>query len=177
MKARLKTLAALLLLALPACARLPELHLSPAGMNYKPLAGEEVAEIAVPQAPAADPSAPALACRVSKGAARFGEKWLDFSPADFSLPPDTRITVTLVPLRPGKKDAGEVPFQSWYGEKTQEMLFCPVVDGPPDKKIPCAGIYALDEDLDAGIKRTFDIPGAVEGGVLTCARSPDQLKP
>lgn len=158
----------LLIFSLTACEGLPKLNFPGAG--YRPL-GSAVAETAAPL-PDGARAEDALYCRVSKGNAKFGERWEDFKTADFYLPPDMRIAVTLASARGG----GELTFQSWYSRKTQEMLFCPVVDGPPDKKIPCAAIFALDDDLNDGIKRTFDIPHAVEGGVITCAHDAQNLK-
>jgi hypothetical protein len=174
-------LACLLALALSGCANMPQswsdLSLEnmfakkpDAEANYKPLSSE-VAVIAAPQQDG-DPGPGGVVCRVSKGSAHFGERWLDFEPAEFTLPVDTRVSVTL----DAAHGDGQMKFQSWFDAKTQEMLFCPVIDGPPDKKIPCASIYALDEDLAMGIKRTFDIPGAVGGSALTCAHTPDKLK-
>jgi hypothetical protein len=129
----------------------------------------------VPVAAAAEPAAdsspvPPVFCNVSKGSARFADGWRDFGPADFALPPGLRVTVALHPSH----GAEETGFQASLDAAGQKMLFCPVIDGPPGRKISCASVYALDDDLDAGIKRTFDIPDAVEGGQLSCGHSADK---
>jgi hypothetical protein len=175
-------IACLAVLSLSACANTPQWKgiqwggwpwEKQKGGDYQPLT-DETADIAVPKQARgkAEDGSGAVLCRVSKGTAKFDKRWLNFETEDFTLPPDTRVTVTLTPTR----TEGEMPFQAWFSQQSQEMLFCPVVAGPPTKKIPCAGVFALDEDLEAGIKRTFDIPGAVMGGVLTCAYSEERLK-
>lgn len=66
--------------------------------------------------------------------------------------------------------------QAFFDRSGQKMVFCPVVDAPPGQRIACASLYALDEDLHDGIKRTFDIPDAVRGGAITCAYEQKKLK-
>jgi hypothetical protein len=154
-----------------ACEEMP--HLSVFGPNYQPMT-YDVAKMAAPapvDAPAA-PASPPVVCRVTKGSAKFGEAWEDFRPADFTVTRDTHVTVALAPLK-GEK---EFSFQAWYDDAGQKMIFCPVVEGPPDQKISCSSIYALDDDIDDGIKRTFDIPSAVQGGMITCAHEAGKLK-
>jgi hypothetical protein len=160
---------------LSACDRLPAL--SQLGLNlgipaYQPVTSDasSVVAMAAPHAP--DSPSTLVYCRVSRGAAHFGEKWQDFQIADFALPPDARVNVPLVPVRGN----GEVSFQAFFDSAGQKMLFCPLISGPPDRRVSCTSIYALDEDLDAGIKRTFDIPHAIEGGVISCAYSADALR-
>lgn len=133
--------------------------------EYKPLE----TSIAATMAPEAKN---ALYCRVSLGTAKFGSKWRTFATQNFYLPPGMRVNVGLKP----KSGSGNMPFQAWYSSENQQMMFCPVLDGPPDKKITCTSVYALDDDLALGIKRTFDIPHAIEGGELTCAHSKEHLR-
>lgn len=149
-----------------ACAQMPRLN-TLMGPNYSPMTSD-VAVMAAPETP----GALVLYCRVTRGAARFGESWRDFTPVDFEVPRDGRVNVPLAPVR----GEGVVTFQAWFDGAGQKMLFCPVIEGPPDQKISCASLYVLDEDLEAGIKRTFDIPRAVEGGAISCAKDVSALR-
>ncbi|HYD19342.1 MAG TPA: hypothetical protein VEF76_12775 [Patescibacteria group bacterium] len=162
-------LAFLLPLALGGCDRLPDLaqYFQPKP-QYKTL-DSEVASLAAP-APAAAGSS--LYCTVGRGSAKFGRNWKDFSDTQFRLTPQSRANVAL----PAKKGGEEMAFQAMFDLEGQKLLFCPVVQGDPDDKVACASIYALDDDLQAGIKRTFDIPDAVRGGAITCAYKTENLK-
>lgn len=152
---------------LAACGQMPHLNML-MGPNYSPM-NSDVAVMAAPESPQ---RTSALYCRVIRGAARFGESWRDFMPVEFQVPRDGRVNVPLVPVR----GEGTVTFQAWFDGEGQKILFCPVVEGPPEQKISCASLYALDDDLEAGIKRTFDIPRAVEGGSITCAKDAASLR-
>ena len=66
--------------------------------------------------------------------------------------------------------------QGIFDASGQKLIFCPVIDGPPDKKVTCASLYALEDDLNAGIKRSFDIPDAVRGADISCARNAKDLQ-
>src|SRR5262245_4224812 len=132
----LRRLAALtvLLPALAACARVPRLDIM--GPNYKPITAE-VATIAAPHPPGEDieqtPPPRPLHCRVGKGTARFARDWADFASADFTLTLAGRTEVTLAPAHNAAR--GALSFQGWFDENGQKIVFCPVKEGPPDKKI------------------------------------------
>lgn len=115
--------------------------------------------------PAAQPGSGAVNCVVGKGAARFARGWYDFEETRFTLRDAQRVNVTLRRSRSGDSMA----FQGMFDSAGQKMLFCPVRSGPPDQRIPCASLYMLEDDLEAGVKRTFDIPDAVRGGGISCA--------
>lgn len=117
-------------------------------------------------------SGPALHCRAGRGNAHFGKKWLGYPETKFELAPQDRVNITLSPSR-GK---GSLTIQAFFDKEGQRLLFCPVVDGPPATRVSCASIYALDDDLQMGIKRTFDIPNALRGGSISCAYKKSNLK-
>jgi len=163
---RTKKIFLLLPLLLGACESMP--HMDVFGPKYEPIT-YEVARMAAPQAPNA---APPVYCRASKGSARFDGAWKDFATADFTVVPAARAPVNLSPL----KGAGALNLEAYFDDDGQKIIFCPVMDGPPEKKIPCSSIYALEDDLQDGIKRTFDIPDAVQGGAISCAYDAGKLK-
>jgi hypothetical protein len=145
------------------------------GPKYKPL-DSDVAAMAAPQS-TEDDAGPndglrRLYCRVGNGSARFGTHWYDYDSDDFRLMQGARVNVTLT----AKKNAETMSFLGFFDDAGQKMVFCPVVAGPPDKRIPCASLYALDDDLALGIKRTFDLPNAVRGANITCAFRRDKLR-
>lgn len=104
-------------------------------------------------------------CVVGKGAARFARGWYDFGETRFTLRDGQRVNVALRRSRSGDN----MVFQGTLDSAGQKMLFCPVRSGPPDQRIVCASLYMLEDDLQAGVKRTFDIPDAVRGGAISCA--------
>lgn len=117
---------------------------------------------------AATPAAPGVPvyCMVGHGAAHFDAKgWHDFSDGSFTLRDGERVNVTLKSKRGGHSAA----FQGIYDKTGQKMLFCPVRVGAPSERILCGSIYALEDDLQFGIKRTFDVPDAIMGATISCA--------
>ena len=121
--------------------------------------------VAAQAAPAAQAAAGAVNCIVGKGAARFARGWYDFDEAYFPLRDSQRVNVTL--RRRGTQDS--MAFQAVFDTDGQKMLFCPIRSGPPGQRIVCASRYMLEDDLQAGVKRTFDIPDAVRGATISCA--------
>lgn len=113
-----------------------------------------------------------LLCKVGRGQAHFGKKWLSYEEAQFGLTPQSRVNVTLAPRR-GK---GDMTLQAFFDAEGQRLLFCPMVEGAPGTRVSCASLYALEDDLQMGIKRTFDIPNALRGGVITCAYKKENLR-
>lgn len=114
----------------------------------------ETAEVLPPPAP--------LSCEISRGEALINNAWSSYTPARFILPPGMPVTVTL----PGP--GGSLPLRAQMDPDGQKILFCPLKTAAPGEKIPCASFYALDDDLAAGIRRTFDVAGAVQGAILGC---------
>lgn len=115
--------------------------------------------------PAARPGSGAVNCVVGKGAARFARGWYDFEETRFTLRDDQRVNVALR----RSKSGDSMVFQGVLDNGGQKMLFCPVRTGPPGQRIICASLYMLEDDLQSGVKRTFDIPDAVRGGTISCA--------
>lgn len=154
------------LLAMTSCDQMPSLNVF--GPNYRPMTSD-VAEMAAPLDPQAEKGERPVLCRVWGGAAQFETGIKDFSTADFAVWPKGRTNVTLTAS--GFFAHGTFVFQAYFDDEGQKMIFCPMTEGPLNKKIACSSIYALDDDYDDGIKRTFDIPQAVQGGEITCAHS------
>lgn len=166
-----RAIALLASLFLAGCANLPSWLQGGQAQQFHPL-DAEVARIAAPQPPAPAPAATPLLCRVGRGDAHFSKGWSAYLNASFSLPPDARVTIAL----PRKKGDEKIDILGIFDSQGQKLIFCPVVDGPPDKRVACTSLYALDEDLKAGIKRTFDIPAAVRGASITCAYREEALQ-
>ncbi|MFH1158217.1 MAG: hypothetical protein V1721_04960 [Pseudomonadota bacterium] len=111
------------------------------------------------------PVSPSLYCRVGRGSALFGQDWYAFKDALFSLRQGDRTSIQITSTR----NKEEMVIQVFFDGGGQKLLFCPVTDVAPGQLIPCASLYALKEDLQQGIKRTFDIPAAVQDGTITCS--------
>jgi hypothetical protein len=170
MKIALSAFPRIMLLLLPlwlaGCATMP--GMSSMGPKFKPLDSE----VAAMAAPGPTGTGKSLFCRVGRGSAHFGKAWLEFADAGFRLTPQSRVNVALR----AKKGGGEMSFQALFDLEGQRIVFCPIVDGPPDERVSCASIYALEDDLMAGIKRTFDIPDAVAGSSITCAYDQERFQ-
>lgn len=123
--------------------------------------------MAAPQPPGAP-----LYCRIGRGDAHFGTGWSGYNDALFSLASDARVSVPVT--RQNGRDSIHV--LALFDTSGQKLIFCPIVSGPPDKRVACTSIYALDDDLTAGIKRTFDVPNAIRGAEITCAYKQDALQ-
>lgn len=115
---------------------------------------------------------PPLYCKIGRGSAIFGHDWYDFSDTMFMLYDDERMNIKI----PHVRGAGELTVQALFDRTGQKLIFCPMLDAPPGRRIACASLYALDDDLHDGIKRTFDIPDALRGGAITCAYQQAKLK-
>lgn len=141
------------------CGPVPDFSLR--GPNYRPL-DSEIAAMADPSAPV---TGTPLYCRVGKGTAYFPGGWHDFVQKDFILGENARVNIFLA--RAGGRET--MAIQGIFDKDGQKIIFCPFVNGAPGDRIVCASLYALDDDLAMGIKRTFDIPDAIIGGSITCA--------
>jgi len=125
------------------------------------------------------PDTPPLYCKIGHGSALFGREWYDFGETEFQLHRGQPADVTLTRLRSPQ----QMSIQALFDGSGQKLIFCPYLTLKPnnatpaaDQRISCASLYALDDDLRDGIKRTFDIPAAERGGAITCAYSPERLK-
>jgi hypothetical protein len=158
-----------LTLALGACGSMPEFGWGQQKQDapvFKPL-GSDLAMLAAPQ------TAPPMTvfCKVGNGSAKFDKAYLDFIETGFSIGESDRRNVTLHP----KKGSGGMKFQAIFDRGGQKLVFCPFKNAPVDQEISCASLYALDDDLQMGLKRTFDIPDAVMGASITCASDQNAL--
>lgn len=171
---RLSAAAAILLLPLllSACDQIPDLskYFQPQAKPKFRTLDSDVASMAAPAT--GEAASQTLDCRVGLGSAKFGKLWKDFDETEFRLAPQSRVNVPLSP----KKGDDQMSFQAMFDLEGQKLMFCPLVNGDPGDEIACASIYALDDDLAAGIKRTFDIPDALRGGSISCAYDPKNLK-
>ncbi len=168
--------AAALILLLPlflaACDQMPDLSKYFPG-QAKPKFRTLDSDVASMAAPATGEAASqSLDCRVGLGSAKFGKQWKDFDETEFRLAPQSRVNVPLSPRKGGE----QMSFQAMFDLEGQKLMFCPLVNGDPGDEVACASIYALDDDLEAGIKRTFDIPDALRGGSISCAYDENNLK-
>jgi hypothetical protein len=169
-------------IAKPAMGALIALALAPAGCglvdmdrfgaqpSYHPL-NAEFAVQAAPEAPAGAEGA-RLYCRIGNGSAHFASGWAEYAPGDVMLSPGTRANVSL----PRSSGSEQVTLQGIFDANGQKLIFCPLVGGPPDKRVACASLYALEDDLAAGVKRTFEVPDAVRGADITCAYKAEKLQ-
>ena len=150
-------------LSLTAC--LPDIGLG--GDDRPPPIDVSKMTAAAPEAPAV----PVLYCQVGRGSAIFGQEWYDFDDALFAMHQGARTNVKLTRLHSNN----EMRIQALFDGSGQKMIFCPIINGDPSQRISCASLYALEEDLHEGIKRTFDIPAAVRGAIITCAYTRESL--
>lgn len=123
----------------------------------------------------APPAAQSLYCKAGGlGEALFGKTWHPFSDTLFVLHQGSYSSVAFV--RKGAQEA--VTIQALFDTSGQKMIFCPfAITTDPAQRIACASLYTIEGDLADGIKRTFDIPGVLRGAMISCAYTPDQLKP
>lgn len=133
----------------------------------------ETVSVSQMAATAPSPESPPLYCMIGRGSALFGKDWYDFADTRFSLIRGEHTNVKISRIR----SSDEMTIQAFFDGNGQKLIFCPFLDVPPDQPISCNSIYALEDDLQDGIKRTFDIPSAVRGGGITCAYSPEKLRP
>lgn len=159
-----------LLLFLGGCGSLPgaDFFSSMRGPNYEPMTNE----VAVLAAPTGDPNAKPLYCIAGMGTAHFQKGWTDFSDMSFVLSEGQRMPVVL--RAAGSSDS--VSLMGFFDKPGQKILFCPQVSAPASERIPCASLYALDDDLAMGIRRTFDVPDMVASGEISCSYDKSHLR-
>lgn len=148
-------------LLLSAC--LPEMGATDA----PPLDVSQVATVAE------SPDAPPLYCKVGRGEALFGQGWHDFNDTLFTLHKGSRTPIKISRIR----NAAQMKIEVFFDSSGQKLVFCPFIKAAPNQRISCTSLYALEDDLKDGIRRTFDIPSALRGGVITCAYEQSKLRP
>ncbi len=135
-----------------------------------PIPPVPVAQVTVPPP---KPDTPPLYCKIGRGSALFGRDWYDFQDVEFTLHRGEPSNVNLTRVR----HTQQMTVQALFDGKCQKIIFCPFLNVGQDQRISCSSLYALEDDLQDGIKRTFDIPAAERGGFITCAYAPEHLKP
>ncbi|MCK5518957.1 MAG: hypothetical protein KAI61_06040 [Alphaproteobacteria bacterium] len=168
-KRKLPVIAALIVCLLFLSACLPDMRLT--RFFTSPVTSGVSQQQAVPLKKAS-PKSPPLYCMVGRGAFLFGKDWYDFKDAMFSIRQGERASIQITSIRNKK----EMVIQVFFDECGQRLLFCPVTDAAPSQLISCASLYALKEDLQHGIKRTFNIPDSVKDGTIACAFIQEKLK-
>jgi hypothetical protein len=159
-----------LLLLLTGCGSMPDFNVFSGmrGPNYEPMTNE----VAVLAAPAGDPNAAPLYCAAGLGTAHFQGGWADFAETSFILSPGQRMPIVLRAAS-GRETTS---LMGYFDHDGQKILFCPQVNTPAGGRIACASLYALDDDLSMGIRRTFDVPDMVMSGQITCSYDKSHLK-
>ena len=155
-------------LLLAGCETMGMSSLSWPGGGYGQL-DSGVAVVAAPDTPISDAR---VNCVVGTGAARFAKGWYEFDDTRFVLTDHERVNIVLK----RRKGKDTMSFQGVLDNAGQKMVFCPVRDGPPGKRITCASLYVLEDDFKLGIRRTFDIPDAARGSHISCAFDTKNLK-
>ena len=110
------------------------------------------------------PYGPAVTCAVFEGQAQFPSGWFPLQKTEFKIRRGETDSFT---LRSKKNESRAIYVR--FDPDGQKMVFCPETEeAGRATRIPCYSIYALEDDFDAGIKRTFDVPKAVRGSEMTC---------
>ncbi len=125
----------------------------------------------VPGTPVVQPDTPPLYCRAGRGSAHFKDSWYDYRDTTFTLYDGVPAPITLTAVH----SARIMTLQALFDKKGQRLLFCPTPD-TAHGQVTCDSIYALQADLYAGIKRTFDVPAVERDGDITCAYTLDHLR-
>jgi hypothetical protein len=131
-----------------------------------------VAAITTPPPPVPQKVTPTIYCRIGRGEALFGNTWHDYTETTFALPQGDYINVSI----PRPRSTENMTVQALFDNSGQKIIFCPVIDGPTDQRISCFSIYAMEDDLHEGIKRTLDIPRAIRSGTVSCAYQQEHLR-
>lgn len=143
----------------------------PARPQFQPLSLDLSGDLA--------PRDPSLAgadvyCTVGHGTAMLDRQWREYESTGFILPGTGAPSTIRLDAARGNMTAA---MRGYYDADGQRMVFCPLKDGPPDATVDCASLYALDDDLVVGIKRTFDVPQGIQGGHISCAHDQGALQP
>jgi len=132
----------------------------------------EISPVELPPQTAERSGSPPLYCKAGRGTGLFQNDWHDLSDTLFALHPGERVNIKISRLH----GTEEMTIQALFDRDGQKLIFCPMIDAPPDQRVACASLYALDDDLQEGIKRTFDIPHALRDGVIICAYQQKKLR-
>lgn len=154
--------AVLLLLSLAACDSVPKFSKKSDPTVYQPLSADLAA-----MRPRGINTTQTLYCMAGKGQIRLPSGWRPMMTVNFTLAENARTNMTLRPT----SGAGSAGLQGIFDHEGQKLVFCPLISGPANKQVSCGSLYALDDDLAMGIRRTFDVPDAVMGAEITCAFS------
>lgn len=158
----------LALLPLAACGGVPTFSQKADPVVYHPLSADLAA-----MTPRGINTTQTIYCMAGKGQARFDAGWRPMRTVSFTLAANARTNMTLSPASGG----GTAGLQGIFDHEGQKLVFCPLVTGPAGKQISCASLYALDDDLGMGIRRTFDVPNAIAGAEISCAYTQNAIKP
>ena len=163
---------ALLAAHLGACTTLQDFAGRVGGPGGFDSLSSEVAVMAEPVDPFYKGQGKDVICVIGKGAGRFGRSWADLAQTHIALPYQGQPVLVSLPARKGSQ---QTELEAYYDAPGQKMVFCPLVDVPSASSIPCLSLYVLEDDLQAGLKRTFDVPDAVRSAAISCAFSKDRL--
>lgn len=124
-----------------------------------------------------DPALPPVGdvyCVVGDGTAMINKQWRPYDKTGFVLPGTGQMSSVRINAASGSASA---TLRAYYDEPGQKMIFCPTVTNNPDGVIDCASIYAMNEDLNDGIKRTFELPNGIQSGHISCGYDQNNLRP
>ncbi len=124
-----------------------------------------------------DPSLPPggdVYCVIGDGTAMIDGQWRAYDSTGFVLPGNGMMSSVRIDAARGSTFAN---MRAYYDEPGQKMIFCPTVSRSADGVIDCASIYAMNEDLRDGIKRTFEVPNGVMSGHISCGYDQNALRP
>ena len=153
-------------LLLSGCAAAPQKPI------FQPLTLDLSGDLA-PRDPALPPGSDVY-CVVAQGTALIDRQWRAYAQTGFILPGNGMMSsVRLQSTRGG----GSAAMRAYYDEPGQKMIFCPVLSAAPGGVIDCASLYAMNQDIADGIKRTFDVPDAIQNAHISCAFDQTRLLP
>lgn len=124
-----------------------------------------------------DPSMPPAGdvyCVIGDGMAMLDKQWRAYDSTGFVIPGNGMMSSVRLTAARGSASG---TMRAYYDEPGQKMIFCPTTTTNPDGVIDCHSIYAMNEDLRDGIKRTFEVPHAVLSGHISCGYDQNNLRP
>lgn len=140
--------------------------------SFQPLTLDLSGDIA-PRDPSLPPAGDVY-CVIGHGTAMIDKQWRAYDPTGFVLPGNGMMSSVRIDANRGSSHA---TMRAYYDEPGQKMIFCPTVSASADGVIDCASLYAMNEDLRDGIKRTFEVPNGVMSGHISCAYDQNTLRP
>jgi len=112
-----------------------------------------------------------LHCKIGIGAIKLGSDWLDFKEKSFVIIKNGRSNVNLKTKKYNKRAS----IQAIFDDPGQKIMICPLFSDPK-KVVDCMSLYFVDKDLEYGIKRSVNIKGFMQAGVVSCAYKESDLK-